>query len=95
MWRKYGAAKRTMEGSGSDGLLSGVRPAGLRRSVALAVLREAGADGVTVEEFRAAIGSDADAVIDELRVRGHCISTRPLDAGRVVLHVCSGTGGAS
>ena len=73
--------------------MSAGMPGSLRRAVALTVLREAGSEGVTLEDFRAAIGPDADVVIDDLRGRGHCISTRPVDAGRVVLHVPSGGAG--
>jgi predicted NAD/FAD-binding protein len=65
-------------------------PASLQRSIALAVLREAGEDGVTVFELDAAVGGDATDVIEQLRDRGHCVQTRAVDPGRVILHVGKG-----
>lgn len=73
-------------GRASSAPMDGIKPAGLRRGAALAVLRGAGEDGVELEAFRAAFGPDADRVIEELRARGHCIQTQRPSPGRVILH---------
>lgn len=78
--------RRGAHGRATVTAMDGIRPASLLRGLVLAVLRDAGEDGVDDESLRAAFGDAVHGVIDDLRSRGHCIQVQNGSPRRVILH---------